>query len=244
MAPSVCVTDAGSRSRSSPSHRRHVGSTSALPRLGPPYRGGTTRHGWSVGPFHVEGVGHHVNADRHAAPSQDIARCTPPDGAGGGRRMGDNVSWSTRRHDGIVDTPDGYAPVPVHWARTSTGSSRCRGASRAGHLPRARPTDRLGQRVPASWCEIASILFERRSDHCGFVVLHGTDTMAYASSALSILLPSFDGPVVVTGSQIPIARARSDGRQNFIGSLEVAATAGSPRSPSSSGRPCSGRTGP
>ena len=68
--------------------------------------------------------------------------------------------------------------------------------------------------------------------------------MAYASSALSFLLPSFGKPVVVTGSQIPIARTRSDGRQNFIGALEVAAGGGSPRSPSSSGRPCSGATGP
>ena len=54
------------------------------------------------------------------------------------------------------------------------------------------------------------------------MVLHGTDTMAYTSSALSFLLPSFGKPVVVTGSQIPITRTRSDGRQNLIGALEVA----------------------
>ena len=55
------------------------------------------------------------------------------------------------------------------------------------------------------------------------MVLHGTDTMAYTSSALSFLLPGFGKPVVVTGSQIPITRIRSDGRQNFIGALQVAA---------------------
>jgi L-asparaginase len=77
--------------------------------------------------------------------------------------------------------------------------------------------------TPEDWCAIARVLHERRADHCGFVVLHGTDTMAYTASALSFLLPSFGKPVVVTGSQIPISRTRSDGRQNFIGALQVAA---------------------
>jgi len=79
--------------------------------------------------------------------------------------------------------------------------------------------------TPDTWCTIARTLFERRDDHPGFVVLHGTDTMAYTSSALSFLLPSFGKPVIVTGSQIPIARTRSDGRQNLIGALQVAAQA-------------------
>jgi L-asparaginase len=77
--------------------------------------------------------------------------------------------------------------------------------------------------TPDDWFAIARILFEARAAHSGFVVLHGTDTMAYTSSALSFLLPSFGKPVVVTGSQIPIARTRSDGRQNLIGALQVAA---------------------
>jgi len=76
--------------------------------------------------------------------------------------------------------------------------------------------------TPDTWCEIARILYARREQYSGFVVLHGTDTMAYTSSALSFLLPSFGKPVVVTGSQIPIGRTRSDGRQNLIGALEVA----------------------
>lgn len=79
--------------------------------------------------------------------------------------------------------------------------------------------------TPDTWCTIARTLFQRRDDHPGFVVLHGTDTMAYTSSALSFLLPSFGKPVIVTGSQIPIARTRSDGRQNLIGALQVAAQA-------------------
>jgi len=124
---------------------------------------------------------------------------------------------------GMVGTPDGYAPVPgalgpyLDWI---VEMSR-------GELPSISffeldPPIDSANATPDSWYEIARILFERRADHPGFVVLHGTDTMAYTSSALSFLLPSFGKPVVVTGSQIPIARTRSDGRQNFIGALEVA----------------------
>jgi len=53
--------------------------------------------------------------------------------------------------------------------------------------------------TPDEWCDIARTLYEHRTDHTGFVVLHGTDTMAYTSSALSFLLPNFGRPVVVTG---------------------------------------------
>jgi L-asparaginase len=124
---------------------------------------------------------------------------------------------------GMVATPDGYAPVAgalgayLDWI---VDVSR-------GELPpisyvEVEPPIDSANATPENWCQIARILFERRADHPGFVVLHGTDTMAYASSALSFLLPNFGKPVVVTGSQIPIARTRSDGRQNFIGALEVA----------------------
>ena len=124
---------------------------------------------------------------------------------------------------GMVGTPHGYAPVPGALGPTSTGSSRCRGVScrrsrSSSSTRRSTPPTRLptaGARSRASCSNGARTI-------AGFVVLHGTDTMAYTSSALSFLLPSFGKPVVVTGSQIPIARTRSDGRQNFIGALEVA----------------------
>ena len=126
---------------------------------------------------------------------------------------------------GMVGTPDGYAPV-----RGALGPyldwivEMSRGELPPIEFLELDPPIDSANATPDSWCEIAQILFERRADHPGFVVLHGTDTMAYASSALSFLLPSFGKPVVVTGAQIPIARTRSDGRQNFIGALEVAAT--------------------
>jgi L-asparaginase len=75
------------------------------------------------------------------------------------------------------------------------------------------------------WSRIAEAIFAKRDVFDGFVVLHGTDTMAYTASALAFLLPGFDKPVVLTGSQVPISVARSDGRQNLIGALQVAAEA-------------------
>jgi L-asparaginase len=125
---------------------------------------------------------------------------------------------------GMVDTPQGSAPVAgtlapyLDWIVDNSN----------GELPdieflELHPPIDSANATPEDWCAIARVLHERRDDHAGFVVLHGTDTMAYTSSALSFLLPSFGKPVVVTGSQIPISRTRSDGRQNFIGALQVAA---------------------
>ncbi|MBQ7363274.1 MAG: type I asparaginase [Clostridia bacterium] len=72
------------------------------------------------------------------------------------------------------------------------------------------------------WNSIASIIFERRNDFSGFVVLHGTDTMAYSASALSFMLRGLGKPVVFTGSQIPLSALRSDGKDNLITSIMIA----------------------
>ncbi len=60
------------------------------------------------------------------------------------------------------------------------------------------------------------------NDYDGFVVLHGTDTMAYTASALSFMLENLGKSVIVTGSQIPLFESRSDGRDNFLGALIMA----------------------
>ncbi len=72
------------------------------------------------------------------------------------------------------------------------------------------------------WNRIASAIFERRNDYSGFVVLHGTDTMAYSASALSFMLQGLGKPVIFTGSQIPLSMLRSDGRDNLITSVMIA----------------------
>lgn len=76
---------------------------------------------------------------------------------------------------------------------------------------------------PKDWERIARAVHEHYASFDGFVVLHGTDTMAYTASALSFLLDGLGRPVVLTGAQIPLAEARSDARENLVTSLLLAA---------------------
>jgi L-asparaginase len=75
---------------------------------------------------------------------------------------------------------------------------------------------------PMHWISIGEIIFNNYNDHDGFVVLHGTDTMAYTASALSFMLQGLTKPVILTGAQLPISEPRSDARENLITSLEIA----------------------
>lgn len=75
---------------------------------------------------------------------------------------------------------------------------------------------------PSHWMTIGQIIFDNYEDQDGFVVLHGTDTMAYTASALSFMLQGLRKPVILTGAQLPISEPRSDARENLITSLEMA----------------------
>jgi len=75
---------------------------------------------------------------------------------------------------------------------------------------------------PKEWLKISRIISHKYNQVDGFVVLHGTDTMAYTSSALSFLLRGLDKPVILTGAQIPIYEKESDGVGNFINALQIA----------------------
>ncbi len=76
---------------------------------------------------------------------------------------------------------------------------------------------------PADWQLIADDIANNYADYDGFIILHGTDTMAYTSSALSFMLEGLTKPVIVTGSQIPLAELRSDGQTNLLNALYIAA---------------------
>ncbi len=76
---------------------------------------------------------------------------------------------------------------------------------------------------PGVWVRMAGIIEERYDDFDGFVVLHGTDTMAYSASALSFMLENLNKPVIFTGSQLPIGLLRTDGKENLINAIEIAA---------------------
>jgi len=85
-----------------------------------------------------------------------------------------------------------------------------------------RPIDSSDMR-PADWVRIAELVGQNYADHDGFVVLHGSDTMAYTASALSYLLEGLDKPVILTGSQLPIGTIRTDGKENLLTAIEIAA---------------------
>ncbi|MBQ2686308.1 MAG: asparaginase [Clostridia bacterium] len=74
----------------------------------------------------------------------------------------------------------------------------------------------------SGWNKIAREVADRYDAYDGFVILHGTDTMAYTASALSFMLDGLSKPVILTGSQIPLCEVRSDGRDNLITSLLMA----------------------
>ena len=76
---------------------------------------------------------------------------------------------------------------------------------------------------PKIWARLAKTIQKNYSKFDGFVVLHGTDTMAYTASALSYMLENLDKAVVMTGSQLPIGVLRTDGKENLITAIEIAA---------------------
>lgn len=78
---------------------------------------------------------------------------------------------------------------------------------------------------PEGWQKIVRIIADNYQSYDGFVVLHGTDTMAYTASALSFMLENLGKPVILTGSQLPIGMLRTDGKENLITAIEIAAAA-------------------
>lgn len=76
---------------------------------------------------------------------------------------------------------------------------------------------------PKNWIEIAHHIETHYNDFDGFVVLHGTDTMAYSAAALSFMLDGLTKPVIFTGSQLPVGVLRSDAKENLITAIELAA---------------------
>lgn len=76
---------------------------------------------------------------------------------------------------------------------------------------------------PAVWVELVQIIQKNYSKYDGFVILHGSDTMSFTASALSFMLENLSKPVVLTGSQLPIGMIRTDGKENLITAIEIAA---------------------
>ena len=75
---------------------------------------------------------------------------------------------------------------------------------------------------PSLWVSLARLIEKEHDNYDGFVILHGTDTMAYSASALSFMLEGLDKCVVFTGSQLPISTLRTDGKENLVSAVEIA----------------------
>ncbi len=82
--------------------------------------------------------------------------------------------------------------------------------------------------TPEHWLRIADDIVQRHVGFDGFVVLHGTDTMAYSSSALAFLLPALSRPVILTGSQLPLSHVRNDARENLKTAILLAGSVAIP----------------
>jgi L-asparaginase len=126
---------------------------------------------------------------------------------------------------GMKLTPRGWAPAPGFLAEQMAAMSELRHPSMPEYV--IDEFDELldsSNMTPHDWSRIARNIAENFDAYDGFVVIHGTDTMAYTASALAFLLEGLDKPVVLTGSQIPLCEVRNDGRSNLVTSLLVAAT--------------------
>jgi L-asparaginase type I len=121
---------------------------------------------------------------------------------------------------GMDDTPQGLAPMPGLLPRQIEGLGDQRFAV---EVLEYAPLIDSSAVTPAHWNRIIEDIAARCDDFDGFIVVHGTDTMAYTASVLAFALQGLGKPVVLTGSQLPLVRARSDGWNNLADALEAAA---------------------
>ncbi|HEY6330329.1 MAG TPA: asparaginase [Blastocatellia bacterium] len=125
---------------------------------------------------------------------------------------------------GMVKTPDGYTPAPGNLEREMAQIRKLSDPTMPDYtVHQYDPLLDSANITPADWTKIARDIEKNYDDYDGFVVLHGTDTMAYTASALPFMFQGFQKPVILTGSQIPLCEVRNDGRENLITSLLIAA---------------------
>ena len=125
---------------------------------------------------------------------------------------------------GMVQSEQGYAPNLEKFHENLNKLPELRdGAISEWDIVDMEPLLDSSNMTVEDWNKIGEIIHESYHRYSGFVVLHGTDTMAYTASALSFMLENLAKPVIITGSQIPICEIRSDGKDNIITALMIAA---------------------
>lgn len=123
---------------------------------------------------------------------------------------------------GMKESPDGQGLVPFDFSGISDEVPELRKFACRIDNYTFNPLIDSSDVEPTLWQQLAELIKNRYDDYDGFVILHGTDTMAYSASALSFMLDGLGKPVIFTGSQLPIGRPRTDGKENLISSVEIA----------------------
>ena len=125
---------------------------------------------------------------------------------------------------GMKKNSAGYAPEPGYLAKQMAAMPEFKHASLpAFTINEYDPLLDSANMTPDDWLKIAQDIAAHHDQYDGFIVLHGTDTMAYTASALSFMLPGLHKPVILTGSQIPLCEVRNDARENLITAMIIAA---------------------
>ena len=126
---------------------------------------------------------------------------------------------------GMVRTENGYAPKDGYFRSALEAIPAMQSKEMPDwELHEMSPLLDSSNMTVVEWNKIGKLIKDSYDEYDGFVVLHGTDTMAYTASALSFMLENLGKPVVLTGSQIPLCEVRSDGRDNIITSVLIAAS--------------------
>lgn len=125
---------------------------------------------------------------------------------------------------GMKESSEGFVPVDGHLTESINALPEFhRDEMPTFTINEYLPLIDSSNMTPSDWQRIADDIKQNYDDYDGFVVLHGTDTMAYTSSALSFMFENLNKPIIVTGSQIPLSQLRSDGQVNVLNALYIAA---------------------
>ena len=125
---------------------------------------------------------------------------------------------------GMKRSNDGYVPSPGYLATEMAAMSEFTHEQIPNYtIYEYDPLLDSANMAPQDWLKIAQDIASHHDIYDGFIILHGTDTMAYTASALPFMLPNLQKPVILTGSQIPLCEVRSDARENLVTAMLIAA---------------------
>ncbi|MDR2928749.1 MAG: type I asparaginase [Cytophagaceae bacterium] len=124
---------------------------------------------------------------------------------------------------GMVNDPDTNTLVPFDFENITKNVPELRRFDFGVHSISFDPIIDSSTINPHIWIRLGKLIEENYDRYDGFLILHGTDTMAYTASALSFMLQNLQKPVILTGSQLPLGTIRTDGKENLLTALEIAA---------------------